>query len=83
MKKPPVIIGSLHPAHDDFDPLSTARHLTARIKSFTHPAGLISYWRTGIVRLRLAALPKGWRYALERRYTERLDAINEHGPDLL
>lgn len=73
----------LNPVFDEFDPIFTGRYLTSRIQSFTHPTGLIAYWRTGIVRLRLSAMPKEWRLVLERRYTERLEAINENGPDFL
>jgi hypothetical protein len=74
---------TLHPACDEFDAVETGKHLTARINSFTSPAGLICYWRSGLNKLRLAAMPEKWRLVLQRRYDERLEAINDHGPDYL
>ncbi|MET4294742.1 hypothetical protein ABIB06_006575 [Bradyrhizobium sp. LB8.2] len=79
MAKP--LNSALHPACDEFDPIECGKHLTERINSFTNPAGLICYWRSGLNKLRLAAMPEKYRHALQRRYEDRLDAINDHGPD--
>lgn len=70
----------LHPAAEEFDPVKTGEHLTARILSFQHPAGLIAYWRQNLNRLRLLAMPENYRRELERRYEKRLEALNDAGP---
>lgn len=73
----------LHPACDEFDAIECGKHLTARIHSFSNPGGLIRYWQAGLNKLRLAAMPEKYRHVLQRRYEERLEAINDHGPDYL
>ncbi|MCK1485553.1 hypothetical protein IVB25_23390 [Bradyrhizobium sp. 193] len=72
---------ALHPACDEFEPIECGKHLTARISSFTIPGGLIRYWQAGLNKLRLAAMPEKYRHALQRRYENRLEAINANGPD--
>lgn len=71
----------LNPASDAFDPVATGKHLTERINSFNNPAGFICYWAAGLNKLRLAAMPEKWRHELTRRYEDRLEAINQNGPD--
>lgn len=64
-----------------WNPLSAARRTNSQLQDFTHPGGLIRYWNAPKVRSRLKALPDKWRDELERRFQERLAALNDAGPD--